>query len=125
VASHGTDYERYSAAIMSNGFDGSVIDMLDMNDVTQLMQSMGISISHGLRLKATFTSWKKHPDAAFEALALAKVTSVSHVDTMQFGNCLQVAASERAQAKAVAAKKQVHAGSSFLISTLCFCPEES
>jgi hypothetical protein len=76
VASHGTDYERYSAAITSNGFDGSVVDMLDMNDVTQLMQSMGISISHGLRLKATFASWKKHPDAAFEALALAKVTAV-------------------------------------------------
>ena len=48
--------------------------MLDINDVTQLMESMGISTPHRLVLKATFAGWKKNPDAAFEALASAKVT---------------------------------------------------
>ena len=50
-----------------------MIDTLDMNDVTQLMEAMGISTHHKLVLKATFTTWKKNPGAAFEALASAKV----------------------------------------------------
>jgi multidrug efflux pump subunit AcrA (membrane-fusion protein) len=32
-----------------------------------------------LRLKATFANWKKNPDAAFEALASAKVARATHV----------------------------------------------
>jgi hypothetical protein len=58
---------------MSNSFGGDVVDMLDLNDITQLMDSMGVSASHKLILKATFASWKKNPDTAFEALASAKV----------------------------------------------------
>jgi hypothetical protein len=73
VSSKGAAFEGYSAAIMSNSFGGDVIDMLDMDDVTQLMESMGIATNHKLVLKATFASWKKNPDAAFEALAAAEV----------------------------------------------------
>jgi hypothetical protein len=57
-----------------SSFGGKVIDMLDVNDLTQMMESMGFSTHHKLALKATFASWKKNPDNAFEALALAKVT---------------------------------------------------
>ena len=53
--------------------------MLDIDDVTQLMESMGIATNHKLVLKATFASWKKNPNTAFEALAAAKVTRVTHV----------------------------------------------
>jgi hypothetical protein len=49
--------------------------MLDINDVTQLMKTMGFSTQHKLLLKATFAGWKKNPDVAFEALASAKVRS--------------------------------------------------
>jgi hypothetical protein len=73
VASRGAAFEGYSAAIVSSSFGGDVIDMLDLNDVTQLMESMGISTHHRLVLKATFATWKKNPGAAFEALASAKV----------------------------------------------------
>ncbi len=73
VSCKGAAFESYSAAIVSNSFGGDVIDMLDMDDVTQLMESMGIATNHKLVLKATFAGWKKNPDAAFEALAAAKV----------------------------------------------------
>ncbi len=43
--------------------------MLDMDDVTQLMEAMGFATNHKLVLKATFASWKKNPDTAFKALA--------------------------------------------------------
>ena len=75
---------------MSNSFGGSVIDMLDMNDVTQLMESMGFSTNHKLVLKATFAGWKKNPETAFQALALAKAT-----------------AAKKAQEEAAAAQKKV------------------
>ena len=52
--------------------------MLDINDVTQLMETMGFSTQHKLLLKATFAGWKKNPDAAFEALASAKVCLQVH-----------------------------------------------
>ena len=87
-------FEGYSAAIMSNSFGGDVIDMLDMDDVTQLMESMGIATNHKLVLKATFASWKKNPDAAFEALAAAKVTPAMSLARAAFryfnaGRCRQ------------------------------------
>jgi hypothetical protein len=72
VTAHGTDFEGYSAAITRSSFGGNVIDMLDVNDLAQMMESMGFSTHHKLVLKATFTSWKKNPDKAFEALASAK-----------------------------------------------------
>jgi hypothetical protein len=69
VPSKGAAFEGYSAGIMSNSFGGDVIDMLDMDDVTQFMELMGIATNHKLVLKATFAGWQ----AAFEALAAAKV----------------------------------------------------
>ena len=90
-----------------------MIDMLDMNDVTQLMEGMGISTHHRLVLKATFAGWKKNPDAAFEALAEAKVALrtallllllllllLRHV-------CEQASAAKKAQEEAAAAQKKV------------------
>ena len=74
VTCKGPAFECYSDAIISNSFGGDVLDMLDMDDVTQLMESMGIATNHKLVLKATFAGWKKNPDAAFEALAAAKVS---------------------------------------------------
>ena len=59
---------------MSNSFGGNVIDMLDINDITQLMESMGIATNHKLVLKATFAGWKKNPETAFQALATAKAS---------------------------------------------------
>ena len=79
VASKGAAFEGYSAAIISNSFGGDVIEMLDMNDVTQLMESMGVATNHKLVLKATFAGWKKNPDAAFLALASAKVERSSNM----------------------------------------------
>ena len=79
VSCHGAAFEGYSAAITSNSFGGNVIDMLDMDDVTQYMESMGIATHHKLLLKATFASWKKNPNTAFEALAAAKVARSTHV----------------------------------------------
>ena len=73
VTSKGADFEGYASAITRSSFGGDVIDLLDLNDVTQLMETMGISTHHRLVLKATFAGWKKNPDAAFEALASAKV----------------------------------------------------
>ena len=78
VSCKGAAFETYSAAIVSNSFGGDVIDMLDMDDVTQFMETMGIATNHKLLLKATFASWKKNPDAAFEALAAAKVARATH-----------------------------------------------
>ena len=74
VTCKGPAFECYSDAIISNSFGGDVLDMLDMDYVTQLMESMGIATNHKLVLKATFAGWKKNPDAAFEALAAAKVS---------------------------------------------------
>jgi hypothetical protein len=90
VSCRGEAFEGYSSAIMSNGFGGDVIDMLDMNDVTQLMESMGFSTNHKLVLKATFAGWKKNPETAFQALAVAKAT-----------------AAKKAQEEAAAAQKKV------------------
>ena len=86
--------------------------MLDMNDVTQLMESMGISTHHRLVLKATFTGWKKSPGAAFEALASAKVAHVQHMAPLQLCDVrLQAAAADKAlqqkaEKEAAAAKKK-------------------
>ena len=78
-----------------------------MNDVTQLMESMGISTHHRLVLKATFTGWKKSPGAAFEALASAKVAHVQHMAPMQPCDVrLQAAAAQKALEEAAAAKKK-------------------
>ncbi len=87
VCSKGADYEGYSAAITRCSFGGDVIDALDINDVTQLMESMGISTHHRLVLKATFTGWKKSPGAAFEALASAKVAHAQHMAPLLFDVC--------------------------------------
>jgi hypothetical protein len=73
VSSKGAAFEGYSAAIVSNSFGGDVIDMLDMDDVTQFMETMGIATNHKLVLKAIFAGWKKNPNVAFEALTSAKV----------------------------------------------------
>jgi len=73
VACRGTAFEGYCPAIVSNGFGGETIDMLDGNDLEKLMESMAISTNHRLVLKATFSAWKKNPEKAFEALATAKV----------------------------------------------------
>ena len=106
VCSKGADYEGYSAAITRCSFGGDVIDALDMNDVTQLMETMGISTQHRLLLKATFTGWKKSPGAAFEALASAKVAHVQHTVPLQLCDVrLQAAAAEKAQEEAAAAKR--------------------
>ena len=81
--------------------------MLDMNDVTQLMESMGISTHHRLVLKATFTGWKKSPGAAFEALASAKVAHVQHTVPLQLCDVrLQAAAADKALRESAAAKKK-------------------
>ena len=78
-----------------------------MNDVTQLMESMGISTHHRLVLKATFTGWKKSPGAAFEALASAKVAHVQHTVPLQLCDVrLQAAAADKALEDAAAAKKK-------------------
>ena len=78
-----------------------------MNDVTQLMESMGISTHHRLVLKATFTGWKKSPGAAFEALASAKVAHVQHMAPLQPCDVrLQAAAADKALEEAAAAKKK-------------------
>ena len=78
-----------------------------MNDVTQLMESMGISTHHRLVLKATFTGWKKSPGAAFEALASAKVAHVQHMAPLQLCDVrLQAAAADKALQEAAAAKKK-------------------
>jgi len=112
VCSKGADYEGYSAAITRCSFGGDVIDALDMNDVTQLMETMGISTQHRLLLKATFTGWKKSPGAAFEALASAKVAHVQHMAPLQLCDVrLQAAAAEKAlqqkaEKEAAAAKKK-------------------
>ena len=105
MCSKGADYEGYSAAITRCSFGGDVIDALDINDVTQLMETMGISTQHKLLLKATFTGWKKSPGAAFEALALAKVAHAEHVAPLLCDVRLQAAAAEKAQEQAAAAKK--------------------
>ncbi len=74
VSSHGASFEGYSSAIISNSLGGNVINMLDINDVTELMETMGIAANHKLVLKATFTGWKKNPETAYEALDAAKVS---------------------------------------------------
>jgi hypothetical protein len=47
-----------------------------MSDLVQLMDAMGISGAHQVVLKASIASWKKNPDAAFQALAASKVLPV-------------------------------------------------
>jgi hypothetical protein len=74
VSSKGAAFEGYSSTIVSNSFGGDVIDMLDMDDVTQFMETMGFATNHKLLLKAIFAGWKKNPEAAFQALAAAKVS---------------------------------------------------
>ena len=102
----GAAFEAYSAAIVSNSFGGDVIDMLDMDDVTQYMESMGIATHHKLLLKATFANWKKNPDAAFEALAAANVARATHARQLQRVIRLQAAAAaKKAQDDAAAAQK--------------------
>ncbi len=81
--------------------------MLDMHDVTQFMESMGIATNHKLLLKATFASWKKNPDAAFEALAAAKVARATHVRELQHVIRLQAAAAAKQALEEEAAAKQV------------------
>ncbi len=115
----GAAFEAYSAAIASSSFGGDVIDMLDMDDVTQFMESMGIATNHKLLLKATFASWKKNPDAAFEALAVAKVARATHVRELQGVIRLQAAAAaKKAQEEAAAAKQKVCGGHYFVICHL-------
>jgi hypothetical protein len=81
--------------------------MLDINDVTQLMESMGISTPHKLVLKATFASWKKTPEAAFEALAMAEVARLDLFYVPQCVIFLQDAAAKKALEEAAAAREKV------------------
>jgi hypothetical protein len=83
VSCKGAAFAAYSAAIMSNSFGGDVIDMLDMDEVTQYMESMGIAAHHRLLLTRTFATWKKNPEAAFEALIAAKVARATHPRELQ------------------------------------------
>ena len=107
VSCKGAAFEAYSAAIISNSFGGDVIDMLDIDDVTQFMESMGFATNHKLLLKATFANWKKNPDAAFEALAAAKVARATHVCVLQRVIRLQAAAAaKKAQDDAAAAAQK-------------------
>ena len=73
LSSKGSAFESYTPAIMSNGFGGEVIELSDMSDLAHLMDAMGISGAHQVVIKASITSWKKNPDAAFQLLAAAKV----------------------------------------------------
>ena len=119
VSCKGAAFEAYSAAITSNSFGGDVIDMLDIDDVTHYMESMGIASHHKLLLKATFASWKKNPDAAFEALAAAKVARATHARELQRVIRLQAAAAaKKAQDDAAAAQKKVCGGHYFVICHL-------
>jgi len=82
--------------------------MLDINDVTQLMETMGFSTQHKLLLKATFAGWKKNPGTAFEALASAKVRRRVHTCLLLLRDVReQVAAAKKAQEEAAAAQKKV------------------
>ena len=82
--------------------------MLDINDVTQLMETMGFSTQHKLLLKATFAGWKKNPGTAFEALASAKVRRRVHTCLLLMRDVReQVAAAKKAQEEAAAAQKKV------------------
>jgi hypothetical protein len=105
VTAHGTDFEGYSAAITRSSFGGNVIDMLDVNDLAQMMESMGFSTHHKLVLKATFTSWKKNPDKAFEALASAKAKKLQQEAAATQKAQEEAAAAKKAQEQAAAAKK--------------------
>jgi hypothetical protein len=98
VSCKGAAFEGYSAAIVSNSFGGDVIDMLGMDDVTQFMESMGIATNHKLLLKATFAGWKKNPEAAFQALAAAKIAAAEKMEEA-------AAAAQKKAAEAAAAKK--------------------
>ena len=82
-----------------------MIDMLDVNDLAQMMESMGFSTHHKLVLKATFTSWKKNPDKAFEALASAKAKKLQQEAAATHKAQEEAAAAKKAQEQAAAAKK--------------------
>ena len=115
VSCKGAAFEAYSPAIVSNSFGGDVIDMLDIDDITQYMETMGIATQHKLLLKATFANWKKNPDAAFEALAAAKVARATHVRQLQGVIRLQAAAAaKKAQDHAATAQKKVCGGHYFV-----------
>lgn len=60
--------------------------MLDVSDLTQLMECMHISTNHKLVLKATFAGWKKNPDSAFLALASAKVALIARVCNQKYSS---------------------------------------
>ena len=77
VSATGSAFEVYATAILSNGFGGSVIDMLDMSDIVLLMDAMNISGAHKLVLKVSITAWKTNPDLAFQSLAAVKVRRAS------------------------------------------------
>ena len=80
VSYRGAAFEGYSSTILRNSFGGDVIDMLDMNDVMQLMEGMGIADNHKLVLKAAFAGWKKNPEIAFQALAVAKIAAAKKAE---------------------------------------------
>ncbi len=117
VSCKGAAFEAYSAAIVSNSFGGDVIDMLDMDDVTQFMETMGIATNHKLLLKATFANWKKNPDAAFEALASAKVECATHVCKLLLVIRQQAAAAAKQaqEAAAAAAAKKVRVSGRYFV----------
>jgi hypothetical protein len=82
--------------------------LLEINDVTQLMETMGFSTQHKLLLKATFAGWKKNPGTAFEALASAKVRRRVHACLLLLRDVReQSAAAKKAQEEAAAAEKKV------------------
>jgi len=102
-------FQGYSSAILGNSFGGDIIDVLDTNRITQLMDFMVISTSHRLELKATFASWKMNPDA-FLALASAKVARVKQLAARQCDECVQAGqddAAKKVQEEAAAAREKV------------------
>jgi hypothetical protein len=73
LSSKGSAFESYTAAIISNGFGGEVIELSETSDLVHLMDAIGISGAHQVVIKASIATWKKNPDAAFQHLAAAKV----------------------------------------------------
>ncbi len=118
ISSRGPAFECYSSVIIDNSLGGDVIDALDINELTLLMETMGISINHILVLKAAFSSWKKHPKTGFEALVSAKVECKARVRLLPI-IIQQDAAAKIAHNEAVAVKNHVCCSLPLFIFVLC------
>jgi hypothetical protein len=65
--------------------------MLDINDLTQLLESIGIRTHHKLVLKAIFSGWKKDPGTAFETLASAKADAAKKAEEEASAAAIRIA----------------------------------